>query len=207
MTEPFKVLIAIITYKRPKGLKRLLEALQQQELSNGIQAEILIVDNDCTGVNLKVIDELTPTATIKLTLVEESEKGIVSARNKAVEYFLQTSFQALVFIDDDEWPSAANWIQTLVNTQKQTLADIVTSHVQVKAENSSEKWVEKVLDFGRHLKKDVEPTNRFYTNNLLILRRVLETIVPAFDIRFAFTGSSDLHFCIKCQQAGFKAIY
>ncbi len=207
MQEPFKVLIGIITYQRPKGVKRLLEALLFQDLGSAIKAEILVVDNDCTGVNPKVIEDLSPNAPIKINIVSEAERGIVNARNKAVQYFLQTDFHALVFIDDDEWPTKTNWLQTLVNTQIQTKADVVTSKVNVRAEDSSEKWVEKVLGYGSHIKKNVEPTNRFYTNNLLITRRVLEKINPAFDIRFAFTGSSDLHFCIKCQQAGFKAIY
>ncbi|PSR52885.1 glycosyl transferase family 2 [Adhaeribacter arboris] len=207
MKEPFRVLIAIITFKRPRGLKHLLKTLQSQEVSDAIQVEILVVDNDCTGETPKIIAELASTASFKLNLVEEPENGIVSARNKAVDFFLQTSFQALVFIDDDEWPSNTTWLQTLVNTQIQTQADIVTSLVHVIAKDSSKKWVEKVLDYGSHIKKNVGPTNRFYTNNLLLMRRVLEVINPAFDIRFAFTGSSDLHFCIKCRQAGFKAVF
>ena len=49
--------------------------------------------------------------------------------------------------------------------------------------------------------------NVFYTNNLLISREVLQKINPPFDKRFAMTGASDYHFALKCQKAGFKAIY
>lgn len=201
-----RVLVSTITYNRPKGLKRLLQALQLQQLEDWVQVEILVVDNDCTGKNLKIITELNPAAQIKMRFVEATEKGIVPARNKAVEYFLDSSFEALVFIDDDEWPGETSWLQTLVNTQVQTQADVVTSVLHVIAENPKDKWVEKVPGFGTHNKKKVEPTNRFYTANVLIMRPVLEAIKPAFDMRFAFTGSSDLHFCIKTINAGFKAV-
>lgn len=207
MNSPFKALIAIITYNRPNGLRRLLQALQEQQVSTAIHAEILVIDNDCTGENPKIVAELAPTATFRLHVVEAPEKGIVSARNKAVWYFLQTKFEALIFIDDDEWPCETSWLQILVNTQMQTKADIVTSRVYVLAEDPAKKWVEKVLGYGRNSKRKLAPTKRFYTHNLLIMRSVLVVISPAFDIRFAFTGSSDLHFCIKCLQAGFKAIF
>ena len=47
----------------------------------------------------------------------------------------------------------------------------------------------------------------FYTGNVLLKRSVLEEITPAFDDRFAMTGSSDLHFCMRCQKLGFEIIY
>ncbi len=205
MKKPFRVLVSTITYHRPKGLKRLLQALQLQQVADWIQAEILVVDNDCTGQNSKVVQELAAQAAIKMHFVEAQEKGIVPARNKAVAYFLQSDFQALVFIDDDEWPGETSWLQTLVDTQIQTQADVVTSVLYVLAENPTDKWIEKVPGFGTHNRTKVEPTNRFYTANVLIMRHVFEAIQPAFDMRFAFTGSSDLHFSIKCQHAGFKA--
>jgi glycosyltransferase involved in cell wall biosynthesis len=202
-----RVLVSTITYNRPKGLKRLLQALQQQQVDRGLQVEILVVDNDCSGENPKVVAALTAAgAPIKMHLVEAREKGIVPARNKAVEYLLASDFQALVFIDDDEWPGQNSWLQTLVNTQQQTQADVVTSVLHVLAENPQDKWIEKVPGFGTHNQTKVEPIDRFYTANVLIMRHVLEVVRPAFDMRFAFTGSSDLHFSIKCRHAGFKAV-
>lgn len=206
MNKPFQVLVATITYNRPKGLRRLLQALQLQQLSGFLYAEILVVDNDGTGENPKLVAELEPGSAIKMQVIAAPEKGIVPARNKAVTYFLQSDFQALVFIDDDEWPCETNWLQTLVNTQTQTKADIVTSVVHVIAEDPASNWIEKVPGFGRHYQKTVKSANRFYTANVLLMRPVLEAINPAFDLRFAFTGSSDLHFCIKCLRAGFKAV-
>ena len=206
MEKLSRVLISTITYNRPKGLKRLLQALQLQQIESWLQVEILVVDNDCTGENPKVVSALSPGANIKMHLVEAREKGIVPARNKAVEYFLQSDFQALVFIDDDEWPGETSWVQTLVNTQLQTQADVVTGVLYVLAENPQDKWIEKVPGFGTHSQTKVAPIDRFYTANVLIMRQVLEAIQPAFDLRFAFTGSSDLHFSIKCRHAGFKAV-
>ncbi len=200
-----KICIAIITYKRPLGLHKLLLALQTQHVQ-GVELSVLVVDNDCTGVNSKIVDSLHHKYLFNLMLVEEPERGIVAARNRAISEFLNSSAEVLIFIDDDEWPVNDDWLMCLYTTQKQTNCDIVYSDVFTVPETIQIEWV-KTAFRPREQKKSISEINKFYTNNLLIIREVLEKIRPAFDKRFALTGSSDLHFSIKCIRSGFKAIY
>ena len=55
-TQP-KATIAIITCRRPQWLKRLLQALIQQEVDNGIELNILVVDNAGEESTLAVVNE------------------------------------------------------------------------------------------------------------------------------------------------------
>lgn len=200
-----KIYIAIITYQRPVGLCKLLLALKTQCV-DGIEVSVLVVDNDCTGANSKIVNSLLLEYPFGLILVEEPKQGIVAARNRAVNEFLKSDSEILVFIDDDEWPVNDDWLISLRVIQEATACDIVYSDVYTIPETRQIQWVETALRPKRN-NKSISGIKKFYTNNLLVTRKVLEKVVPAFDGRFALTGSSDLHFSIKCVHAGFQAIY
>jgi len=196
-----KVLISVISYKRPQSLKRLLMSLANINTYN-LDCSILVVDNDCCGDNARVISEIN--SQVPINLVEEKEQGIPYARNKAVEAFLETNDEYLVFIDDDETVDE-NWLQELLNAQKETNADIVSGKVVSRAEDST---IDKDLSFlHSNNKNNLDMLDKFYTTSLLVKRCVLENIVSAFDVRFRYTGSSDLHFSLKCIEQKYKAVY
>lgn len=199
------VLIATISHSRPVGLARLLKHLEAQQIDHGLYLAICVVDNDCTGRNDEVVAR-AQTGPYKIDLIKEPQKGIVHARNKAVEFFLRSDFEALAFIDDDEWPEHDHWAQNLIAAQAESQAPIITGDVVCKPDNKSFDWVAEAM--GRPFKaKNLMRVAKFYSNNVLILRNVLETIQPAFDPRFNLSGGEDLHFAIRCRRAGFKAIY
>jgi glycosyltransferase involved in cell wall biosynthesis len=199
-----KVTIAVITYFRPQGLENLLHTLSLQKVSD-LSVSVLIIDNDCTGENTQIINKFKEYP-FELELIEEKKKGIVYARNRAVDIFLKNKHDVLVFIDDDEWPVDEHWVITMVNTQQKYSCDIVYSDVWTVPESMQIQWVEDAFR-PRQQNNKVFEIKKFYTNNLLVRYEVLEKIHPAFDERFALTGSSDLHFSIKCRKEGFKAMY
>jgi len=198
--------IAIITCRRPIWLKRLLESLTKQSVDGGTLLNILVVDNANEQATLDVVNEVASASPFKITYAYETTPGIVAARNKCVTEFLQTNAQYLFFIDDDEWPSENNWAQQLLNKQKEYNADVVTSHILSVGEEGTPSWAVELI-YGKTPLNEGDVVNKFYTNNLLICRNVLEKITPAFDKRFAMTGASDYHFALKCNKAGFKAFY
>ena len=201
-----KVSIGIITFKRPKGLKRLLESLISQQVSDDIELDIIIVDNACEQEIEEVVAELQNESKYKLHYCQESISGIVSARNKCVEQFLSLNSDFLIFIDDDEWTETEYWVQKMVDAQQKYIADVVTSHVISVGEEGTPSWTTQLL-YGDNKLVEGQPISVFYTNNLLISKQVLETVSPAFDLRFAQTGASDYHFSLKCNRKGFKAFY
>ncbi len=201
-----KILISTITYQRPEGLNTLLKSLTKQISSNrDMIVEICVVDNACMDKTDAIISRYHEKP-FNIKLLKESKKGIVYARNCAVNYFLSKDFDAMIFIDDDEWTKNEFWLENLFQAYLKTNADIVTSDVFSIPENDSIKWTAKALDRQKYI-SDLHHVKNFYTGNVFLKRKVLETIKPAFDERFALTGSSDLHFCMKCRKAGFKIIY
>jgi len=200
-----KILISAITHSRPQGLKVLLKSLQSLSVQTLDKVEICIVDNDCTGNNDEIID-LYAHNPIKINYIKEPQMGIVYARNAAVDYFLKSDFDALAFIDDDEWTSDIYWLENLVKAMQASGADIVTSDVLTIPENDNISWTTEALGRSKN-SRNLAKTVKFYTGNVLIKRHVLETIQPAFDERFALTGSSDFHFSLKCKNAGFRCVY
>jgi succinoglycan biosynthesis protein ExoM len=198
--------IAIITCKRPTWLKRLLQSLCKQTVTTETVLDILVVDNACDKETEIVVNEMKEASPFPINYQTESIKGIVAARNKCVNIFLGTESKLLIFIDDDEWPANNDWAMHLINQQQKYEADIITSHVLSVGEEGTPTWAIDLI-YGKNSLKEGDQITKYYTNNLLIKRNVLEKITPAFDIRFAMTGASDYHFALKCTKAGFKAFY
>ncbi len=202
-----KVLISVITCRRPLWLKRLLEALQKQDVDSSISASILVVDNALDADTEKVVTDLSNEGVnIPVTYDEEPIPGIVAARNKCVDVFLNSDNDFLIFIDDDEWPQSADWINKLVNAVDEHKVDIVTSHVISVGEPGTPEWAIDLI-YGRNPYQPNDFIDVFYTNNLLLSRNVIQSLIPVFDSRFAMTGASDYHFALRCKHKGFKCIY
>jgi succinoglycan biosynthesis protein ExoM len=198
-----KVVVGVATYRRPKSLKVLLSALQNQTITELFEVMILVVDNDCSGEVSNLISEFS-SARIRVCMAVEPRKGISYARNKVVEVFLDTDANYLIFIDDDEWPLRNDWVMALLKVQIESGADMVTGYVETIPENEKLSWM---INSRHHFTQDQSIVNKFYTGNLLISRKVLEIIKPAFNLEFNETGSEDLHFSVKCRKHGFKALY
>lgn len=198
--------IAVITYKRPLWLKRLLDELNKQIVDKKYVVEILIVDNALDQETKKQVDLASINSNFFIRYETEPVQGIVAARNKCVEVFLESNSENLIFIDDDEWPEKTNWVQTLLDNRAYYAADIVTSHVISVGEEGTPPWAVNLI-YGKNSYQSGDILKIFYTNNLLISRRVLEAIKPAFDSRFAMTGASDYHFALKCAGMNFLAVY
>lgn len=198
--------IAVITFKRPLWLERLLEELNKQELDDKYLVEILVVDNDCGAKIKSIVEEISSRSKFNIRYECEKNKGIVAARNKCVEVFLSSNSKNLIFIDDDEWPQDRFWAKKMLDEKTTYSADIVTSKVISVGEEGTPEWAVSLI-YGKNPYREGDPVDKFYTNNLLIDRRVLETVSPAFDTRFAMTGASDYHFSLKCSNLGFRAVY
>ncbi|WP_372619448.1 glycosyltransferase family 2 protein [Alteromonas stellipolaris] len=200
-----KVTIAIITCKRPIWLARLLDALQEQVFSEHLVPSILVVDNACDEETKEVVEQRR-SGCIPIHYDVEKQAGIVYARNKCVSITTSMNSDYLIFIDDDEWPKDNTWASDLVLSAKRYTADIVTSHVISVDEAGKQNWATEIL-YPAPDQSEGQEISVFYTNNLLLSKRVLVEMSPCFDERFAMTGASDYHFALKCTHAGFKCIY
>ncbi len=200
------ITVSIITHSRPKGLHRLLAALMLQKLDPGVTLDIVVVDNACDEEARRIVEDFAAKSVFPVRYEEEPIKGIVAARNKCVDLFLESDSKHLLFIDDDEWPRDDNWAQRMLAQKQQFAVDIVTGSVLPVSEVEGTEWANHIIhDVGGVAAGTATAT--FYTSNLLIDREVMARVQPAFDSRFAMTGGSDYHFSLKCHKAGFKAAF
>jgi succinoglycan biosynthesis protein ExoM len=120
-----RVLIAMPTFRRPEGLRRLLAAIAAMKTDADIR--VLVADNEgAGGAGLVVVGELAAGGyRFPIEAIPVPERGLSSVRNAMIAHARKDATRDyLAMIDDDEWPSE-NWIDDLVAMQKATGAGIV----------------------------------------------------------------------------------
>ncbi len=192
-----RVVIAIPTYKRPRSLARLLDAIAG--LRTDAEITVLVADNDAQlhqGFNL--CGRLTPLYRWPLRAVMERDRGIAQVRNRLVAEALKTDARFIAMIDDDEWPDA-DWISAFLDAQRTTGADVLQGSILFIHEETGPKPVPDI----RHPTGAADMLQG--AGNLLICRQVLQDMpAPWFDTAFALTGGEDLDFFMRLKRAGYR---
>jgi succinoglycan biosynthesis protein ExoM len=198
ISRQISVAVCVITYRRPEGLGRLLEAFTKLDVDpEAIVPTFVIVDNDAEESARAVVEgaaELT-----RLVYAVEPERGIPFARNRAVREAAGCDF--VVFIDDDEIPEPA-WLTELVATQQRTGADVVTGPVLPVFEEPPAAWV----DAGGFFERPRFPPDAVIpyatTSSVLISRPLLDRYPKPFNEAMRFTGGTDTHLFLRLHKDG-----
>jgi succinoglycan biosynthesis protein ExoM len=205
------IAICICTCDRVRSLRALLSSLPEMELGSLGPGEVflVVVDNQPDGGARAVCEQAGARLPCPLHFVEEPERGISFARNRAVSTALAHGADFIAFIDDDDLPRR-DWLVHLVDRQRATTADLVIGSWQM-ADNLIVPNSLRGIRFFRPL--DLDRVNRWGfpisagTCNVLIGRRVVEHLGqagPVFRPEFAFTGGGDTDFFIRARTAGFS---
>src|SRR3569833_1429720 len=123
-----RIVIAIPTFKRPKSLKRLLDAIAG--LMTDLDVAVLVADNDADGhEGLDLCRRLAPAYRWPLTAVVAQKRGIAQVRNTLVEQALaDPAMRFVAMLDDDEWPDHG-WVDELLAVQRAHDADVVQGSI------------------------------------------------------------------------------
>lgn len=116
-----RVGVAICTYRRPRGLARLLGALPAAFEDVAEAPVVLVVDNDGTDPR---VAEAVAAAPFDVRLTVEPSPGISAARNRAFAAAEAAGVATLALIDDDEWPDPG-WLAALLARRVATGAAVV----------------------------------------------------------------------------------
>ena len=189
------ITIAIPTFRRPKNLQRLLDAIAR--LDGDADIRVLVADNDAEGQDgIKLCARLAPDYRWPLRAVVARQRGIAQVRNTLFAEALadcHTGFIAM--IDDDEWP-APDWISEFLRTQRQTGANALQGAILFAAERG-----------GSQTRPDIRSqpgvTMLESAGNLFIARAMLRAMSsPWFDPAFALTGGEDRDFFLRLEAEG-----
>ena len=187
------VAICVPTFKRPRMLARLLEAIAQ--LKTTAQVSVVVADNDAedhAGFDLchRTTDYRWP-----LTAVIASQRGIAQVRNILIEEALKTGAGFIAMLDDDEWPED-RWLDALLEGARKTGADVLSGSILFGKDSTTEGHGD--------IRRPSGPVAMLEgAGNLLIRRSVLEEITaPWFDPDFALSGGEDREFFVRLDRAG-----
>jgi len=193
--------ICICTYKRPEGIRLLLEALTRLEDTNGI--EIYVVDNDAAGEGAAVCKTLAEDYPYTVHATVEPQAGISPARNTVVSHALSLNPTFLAFLDDDEQPEP-QWLRELLRVQNDTQADVVGGPTLSEFPENVPESVKQNPYFGADLGfADAQQCQLQAAGNFLIKADVIKTMSPTFfHPAFAQSGGEDLAFFTQLAKNG-----
>lgn len=200
-----RVVIAILTYKRPTDLAAVLPMLvaQAADASGVAQVRVLVVDNDPASSAQATVDAFVPDQQgADDTTVEyrnETTPGIAAARNCALDG--ATDDDVLVFIDDDERPTG-RWLFELLGTYRTYGSAAVAGPVISEYEVAPDAWIAAGDFFRRRRLPTGTPLEVAATNNLLLDMHVVRLLRLEFDVDLGLTGGSDTLFTRKIRDAG-----
>ncbi len=107
-----KISAIVCTYNRCESLRDTLQALRDQVVGDGVQLDIIVVDNNSTDQTKRVVEEAAIVSVWPIRYLFEPQQGLCYARNQGIR---EARGDVLAFTDDDVIPES-NWVQALVDT-------------------------------------------------------------------------------------------
>jgi glycosyltransferase involved in cell wall biosynthesis len=196
-----RVVIAMLTYRRPDDLRAALPEVIAQSDGAPCRASILVVDNDPDASAVAMAGEVGGE---QVRFVHEETPGIPAARNRALDE--AGDADALVFIDDDERPEPG-WLAALVTTWRATGAAAVVGPVESTFPEDPDPWIERGGFFKRPRRPTGTDLDYAATNNLLLDLAQLRRIGVRFDARFDMSGGSDTLFSWQLHRGGGRIVW
>lgn len=196
------VLVCALTYRRPDDLAALLPELVAQAEASTDRVDVLIIDND-PGAGAR---QQVATAARSVRYLHVPEPGIANARNGALEAAVAEDFDVLVFIDDDERPSAT-WLEDLLSVWRASRPAAVVGPVVSSFEAEPSEWISAGGFFDRRRLVTGAETDVAATNNLLLDVAFLRRTRLRFDVRFGLTGGSDTLFTRALRRQGGRIVW
>ena len=212
MAEPTRVTVCACTYRRPEGLRALLDGLARQSFTQNPRPEIdvVIVDNEGSAEAPAICAQARQATGVPVRYVSEPQRGIPFARNACLDQVApDTDFFAM--IDDDEVPDP-DWLEQLLLVQARTGADVVRGAVVPVFPDGVPAWIREGDFFGwpklgRTNLTDGAQLASASSNNVLVRCAAARRLGLRFDTTMTFTGGTDSLFFRRMKLAGCQIVY
>ena len=194
--------ICIATYRRPRGLARLLDSLERLKLPPELVVETIVVDNDSDGSASSVAQSRSELLHPFLYCIEPRQ-NIAHARNRALS---EARGEWLLFIDDDEVADEA-WISEYLALVDREECDGAFGPVLAKLEEVATPWLDTETFYARGRYSTGVPVGAtdLRTGNALVHRRLFDG--RRFDPSFGRTGGSDSELFGRMQSSGARFLW
>ncbi len=197
-----EVAIAIATFRRPKGLERLLNAIAL--LQTGVKVTLVVVDNDSERHEGFDLCRTMRARGYRWSIdhIIAPERGIAQARNAAMARALATDAHFIAMLDDDEWPEPG-WLNAFLAAQRQTRADALHGQVTRVFEHEPTPWSRDCTGIAPLYRQTGAIDMIESSSNVLLTRASVARLAePWFDPAFALTGGEDRDFFTRLKRQG-----
>lgn len=187
--EP-KIIIGIITYKRPKMLKAALMSVKDLKSIKGVTVEVVVVDNDKMATAEDVVACCKVHLPYNVYYLIEENNGIPFARNKVIDKAIDLCASELVFFDDDEIVQC-DWLVKLYNAYKRFGCEVVAGPVISIYPENTPKWALAGKFYERKRFVTGSHIPNAGTGNILFSMKCFAGTSLRFDEKLALCGGSD----------------
>lgn len=182
--------IIVCTYNRSESLERTLCALKAQDIRQGTEWEVLVVDNNSTDDTRSVVEHFGREFS-RLRYAYESRQGLSHARNHGIGV---AQGDILLFTDDDVCPEP-DWAQRILDGMRAHGCDACGGYIAPDWEVQPPSWLTERFHGFLAVRADKQGTLPVTTAaeapfgaNMAFRRQVFET-VGAFDVTRGRTGA------------------
>jgi succinoglycan biosynthesis protein ExoM len=196
------VSVCIATFRRPRGLARLLDSLSKLELPEDLDVEIVVVDNDAAGEARSQVTALSDAARTARWFVEPRQ-NIALARNRALR---EARGRWIAFIDDDE-VADENWLAAYWKLACAGAGDGFFGPVLARLDEVVTPWLDVETFFSRPRHPTGTPIDsaEVSTSNALVRRSLFAD--RCFDPAWGRTGGSDVELFDHMLAAGARFLW
>jgi succinoglycan biosynthesis protein ExoM len=198
-----EVTIAVPSFRRPRGLERLLIAVEN--LNTTASVSVLVADNDAEKREAFTLCVAMRAGGYRwpLECIIAEERGIAQARNALANHIVsQGSADFVAMLDDDEWPDE-NWLEEFLAVQRTTNADALHGAVVRAFECAPGSWAKNCHGIAPMRGRTGVIPVIDSTSNVLLRRSCFEHLAkPCFDPNFALSGGEDRDFFERLRRNG-----
>ncbi len=133
--------VIICTYNRADSLRETLASVVEQNDVEGINYEILVIDNNSSDHTKDVTVDFIMRHGDRVKYFFEEKQGVAYARNRGIK---ESTGPIIAFIDDDVLVSKT-WMRGLKNCFDETAADAVGGRISRKWNCDKPKWYTEEL--------------------------------------------------------------
>jgi glycosyltransferase involved in cell wall biosynthesis len=212
---PINASVVVCTYNRCDSLADTLASLRDLIVPDGLQWEIVVVDNNSKDRTRQVVEQFAAVSPTKTSYLFEPTQGLSYARNRAVN---EAAGELIVFTDDDVLVDPG-WLRATLATFAATGADCVGGKVLPRWLGQRPRWlgnsllnVLAMLDYGDELVELGQGGDDrcLYGANLAFKRdRLIElgAFNPELGRRGNFGAGEDKEIQERLRASGGKVIY
>jgi succinoglycan biosynthesis protein ExoM len=191
--------IVIPTFRRPAGLRRCIQSCLTQTALDGLNCEVVIVDN-CPEKSAR--DLVASIARAEIIYTHEPCPGVAQARNRGIAV---ARAPLIALIDDDE-VAERDWIRHLLLAQAKSDADVVFGTVSAVIEENSSADPDFVRDFySVNVQKRRQPV--CCSGNALLRAERCFRGGHRFDPQLGSFGGEDRLFFLQLARTGVSMVW